>query len=180
MAHKRVRGYGAAPTYLVRTFPHGTDPSLNNPVLGAPLPVRNTVTEGPIANGSSNQNGRLLVGAGGIAGATGQFTVADNDFSTGRVKLLLGDHELLSNIDFLPGLNVGATATAVAAAISLLSGFSATALGAVVTVLYDAGPADFVDFRVFHYGIHVNFDPLVPATGQLTTGDPSISAPLIT
>lgn len=170
---------GTFATRLVRTYPHGTDPALPG-LIGMPTPIRNTVRFGVITGeGGSFKNGWMNAGFAGVTPSTGQFTVADNDFTTGITLLVLGEYQLIANVDYIPGVGVNATATAVAAAIARLPGFGATANGADVEVTWE-GPIDEVDFYSIHYGIIENFTPFVPATGFLGMGRPSISAPQIT
>ena len=165
---------------LTPVYPHGTDPSIPGP-MGSPLPLRHTTTAGVLrAEGCQNVVGRMFIRAGlQPFPANGMFTVANNDFSE-RVVLHLGEHKLISNIDFTPGVNVNATATAVANAINgIASGFLATVLGPVVGVQWGNGPIDEVDFRAVHHGAITNFTPFAPADGFLQAGRPSMAAPLL-
>lgn len=177
---KRVRAQGAAFRTLVRTYACGTDPSLHHGAPGAaPSVMINTVALTAIhTEGGKAINGSMVVAAAGVVRETGTFRVADNDFTT-RAELILGDYRLLSNVDFLPGAGVNDTATAIAATIAVLPGFTALAVAADVTVRYD-GTADIVEFKAIHYGTHTNFTLLVPATGFLATGSPAIGAPVTT
>jgi len=128
---------------------------------------------GQIRTGNKITNGLLVEGIAGIQPETAGFTVANNDFSTGRVEIVLGDFTLISGVDFAVGLNVGATATAIAAAITNLTGFTSTALGAVVSIEYDIGTAHKIDFRVNHYGTVTNLTPLDPTTNYMDLGSPA-------
>lgn len=180
--HRRVHGPPAF-EMLVRTYPTGTIPDASPPLL--PAPLRNTVTSGPVHfdRSAQLQIGRFGVDPAGpppITPATGQITVANNDFSTGRAFILLGDFKLISNIDFIPGANVNATAVAIAAAVSNLPGYTGTPAGAVVQIDYLTGPSDQITLGVRHYGSVVNFTPLVPATGEMAVGWPRIGPPLLT
>jgi hypothetical protein len=109
----------------------------------------------------------------------GAITVADNDFSTGLAELVLGEYRLLAQLDFAIGALPANTATNVAAAISALPGWTATAALDVVEVTRELGPADEVDFQALHHGTKVNFT-LVPSTGTLGGGNPVIGSPLLT
>ena len=180
--HKRVHGPPAF-KMLVRTYPSGTDPSASPPVL--PVPLRNMVTSGPILFDGNTvlQIGRFVVDPGGpppIAPAFGRVVVADNDFSTGRAIVLLGDFKLISNIDFIPGADVNATAITLAAAISNLPGYIGTPIGAAVRINYYSGPSDQITLEARHYGSIANFTPIIPATGEMAVGWPRIGPPLLT
>ena len=170
---------GTFATRLVRTYPYGTDPALPG-LIGAPTPIRNTMRFGVITGeGGYAKNGWMNAGAAGPIPSAGEFTVADNDFTTGIALLVLGEYKLIANVDFIPGIGVNATATAVAAAISRLPGFGATSNGPLVQVTWD-GPVDEVEFYAIHYGTVVNFDPFDPVTGFIGMGRPAISAPQVT
>ena len=163
---------------LTPVFPYGSDPSASPPQQPTPrwssCGITNILTDG----NAKTQHGKMnLVGAT-VAPATGSLTVANNDFSTGRAEIRLGNFRLTSNVDFVPGINVQATAVVIAAAISRLFGFAATAPGAgVVNIQYQSGPADRIQFEVIHYGTITNFTPLDPTTGILTYGSPAVGAP---
>lgn len=179
--HKRV----SAPTpfeILVGTYPHETEPDLSPPLQ--PAHTRTAVLYGPVhTDGNAKiQNGLMALNppAVTIFPALGTFTVADNNFTTGRAVLVLGEFRLISNIDFIPGGGAAATATAIAAAISRLTGYAAVPVGANVIVSYGSGPADQIDFKAEHYGTHTNFTTFVPADGILAFGSPDIEPPLLT
>jgi len=108
---------------------------------------------------------------------TGSFDVADNDFTTGWVELILGDFRLINGFEYTPAALDTDTAIALTAAISALEGFSATVLGTVVTVTHSNTMGE-VEFRAVHRGTKTNFDTFVPNTGYLGTGDPTYG-PLI-
>jgi len=181
MATKKGRAHGQEFTVLVGNFPYGSDPSHNLPAFQAPPPSRQGVTYQVVGFGdggahAQNANARI----GGTAGPkTASFTVDDNDFSTGPAVLTLGPFEVISNVDYVVGSSDAVTATNIAAAISNLAGFSATANLAVVSVEYDIGPADIVDFSVVHHGTIENLTPLTPATGTMANGGPGIVAPAL-
>lgn len=180
--HRRVH----APTpfrVLVGTYPHHTEPDRSPPLQ--PAHTRTAVLYGPIHKDGNAQILNGLMNTNPATGwtpfaAMGQFTVADNNFTTGRAVLVLGNYRLISNIDFIPGGGVVATAAAICAAIDRLPGFDAAPLGANVVVGYYSGPADEIEFRAEHYGTVVNFTPFVPATGELLTGSPDIEPPVLT
>jgi len=163
---------------LIGTRPESFDPAWNGYTIPTP---RNTVDQGVVVKGGTNRVARIT-GTTPPVGQTAVFTVANNDFTTGRAEIHIGDVHLLSVLDFVIGAGVNNTATNIATAINTLGqdGFTAAAIGAVVTVTY-MPPMDEVTFRVAHYGTITNFTPLVPATGFMTSlGDPLIGPPVLT
>lgn len=168
----RRYGHGAAFTMLVG---HNATPA--DAVGTYPPRLRTTITSGVVVTGNGRGvNGRI---AGAAAFQTGTITVNNNTFGNGRVVLTLGNHQLISGLDYEIGAGVNATATNMAAAINRLPDYSAPAPGAaIVTVSYESGSTDLVDFRVIHYGTVVNL-LLGPTTGFLGGGGPSITGPLI-
>jgi len=180
--HRRVH----APTpfrVLVGTYPHHTEPDRSPPLQ--PAHTRTAVLYGPIHKDGYAQIQNGLINTNPVAPftpypAVGQFTVADNNFTTGRAILVLGNYRLISNIDFIPGGGAAATALAIAAAIDRLPGFDALAAGINVVVGYYSGSADEIDFRAEHYGTVVNFTPFIPPTGEMFTGSPNIEPPVLT
>jgi len=136
-------------------------------------PLFQTATFGQVKAGNVLSNDHMACDPAGIVSASGSFTVNDNDFTTGRAEIVLGDYTLVSNVDFYPGVGVADTADNIVTAIhGILPGFQADRLGAVVTVYYDDGSANDVDFRVVHHGEKVNFNTLSPSTGFLQLGSP--------
>jgi len=69
----------------------------------------------------------------------GTVTVVSNTFSGDSAHLRVGQFTLVSNVHFTPGGGVDATATALAAAITLLPGYSALAVGPLITIQGPAG-----------------------------------------
>ncbi len=190
MTTKKARGVsqwhadtGNHPTVLVGTLQYGSDPSSNDTAFQAPPRLREAVRYQPLntnwdgAVHANHVNGAFV---GAIAPKTGDFTVADNDFSTGVALLILGEFELTSNIDYAIGGTTTVTADNMVVAISRLPGFSASNVGAVVTVEFSTGPASEVEFRASHRGTVTNFTPLDPATGFMGNGGPGVSAPVLT
>ena len=173
---RRVRSNGAI-KMLTGLYPHGPDPVWPG-LFGRPLPRFNAVSMGIVTKGQVNQPGRMTTAPTGATACHGTLVVADNDFSTGRVELVLGNYRLINSIDYQVGLAAANTATNLAAAISLYQGFAATALGITVTIVA-AATADEIDFRALHYGTKVNFTPLTPDAGILALGSPQISAPVL-
>jgi hypothetical protein len=178
MSHKKVTAQGAPFNLLVGTHPYGSQPNTN---VNAPF-VRKTVTTQVIQTDKDavNTNARMGLSGWGIdTPAYGSLTVLDNDFSTGEVIIQLGNYQLISYIDFQPGVSVNATATAIASAISRLPGYSANAGGAVVVVIYDVGTADQIEFTVLQLGSKVNLGNLTPNNGLLAVGSPCVQPPII-
>lgn len=165
---------------LVGSQPYGYDFTLPGSVKPA---YRQTVTTGPIhTEGGKTANAKLVADpiTGLVFNEVGRFTVADNDFSTGWTEICIGDYRLINGFDYIVGVGVNATAAAIAAAINLnYAPFTAESALAVVTVTYNGGPADKVEFRAVHRGTKVNFTPFVPTTDYLTAGSPTIGPPVL-
>lgn len=108
--------------------------------------------------------------------------------------LLIGDYkiDLKDLLESLPGVFTTypvllddvatreALATAFAAAISRLPGFSASAVGAVVSVNGPSGPdGGTLPFRFFQSGI-ANFTAITPSNYLFAVGTPTLGAPVLT
>lgn len=107
-------------------------------------------------------------------------TVANvaSNFDTDTAILTLDGYELKSSVHYAVDVNsVANTATNLAAAISELHGYSASALGAVVTISGPVGPDGRVPFTVLHYGSKKNLT-LSPTSGTLTPGNPALKGPV--
>lgn len=162
---------------LVGIVPYGGNPAISG-VLGTPRKLRQTVTTGPVmTDAGSFANGMLSRPLTGPTQATGTFTVADNSFPA-PAELILGTHRLVNSFDYLIGADTAHTATNIAAAISLLPGFSAVAVASVVTVSY-SHQADDTPFFAIHYGTVTSFNTFTGA-GFLTRGTPIVGPPVIT
>jgi hypothetical protein len=108
--------------------------------------------------------------------ATGDVTVADNNFTAPAV-LYIGPYVVVSGDDYTPGGSTALTATALAAAIDALPGYSAIAVGSVVTVTGLTGPnGNVARFEATYRGTVQNFT-LSPTGGSLTGGEPRIGPP---
>lgn len=106
------------------------------------------------------------------------ITVVDNTF-TYAAKLYLGPYVLVSGVDYTVGGAVGATATNLAAAIDALPGFSASAVGAVITVTGPLGEVgNELRFSAVYSGSVQNLT-LSPTTGFMANGEPFLGPPLI-
>jgi hypothetical protein len=126
-----------------------------------------------------NVHGRLVgASADATAHSGGALTIANNAFAD-RVVIIIGPYEVISNIDYAIGVDEDATAVNLAASISNLPGFTATAVLHTVTIRYWGPGFEPVAFRVVHTGTATNFDPVNPATGFLAPGLPIIAAPVI-
>jgi hypothetical protein len=178
MAEKFGKGHGAPFTVLVGHFPYGSDPSHNQPVFQNPPPLRQGITHQVLSVGDRRVNAQNHVGLmdGALSPKVATLTVANNDFTTGAAVITLGQYTLTSFIDFVPAGSTALTAAALAAAISLLHGFTATDNGSDVEIEYTFGPANTVDFSVIHHGTIENFTPLVPDTGVMDNGGPNFDA----
>lgn len=113
----------------------------------------------------------------GTAAATASFTVADNDFTTGRAPIQLGPHVLNAGLDYIPGIGLNDTASNIRAAINALPGFGAAGALAVISVTGPKGP-DPVTFVIKHLGTKTNFTAITPNTGFMTPGT-TVSAPVL-
>jgi len=116
----------------------------------------------------------------GLGGFTGDGTPGASaiDYNTGAITLdtaaLPPDGATTITIDYTPVAVPGNVATEVAAAISNLKGFTALAVGPVVTVTGPTGPdGGTVPFYAVYGGSVTNFT-FVPADGYLTVGAPVI------
>lgn len=115
------------------------------------------------------------LGASDPVGATAEFDVADNDFSAGA-QILIGDFTLNIPGDVTPGGSTGATATAIAAAISNLPGYSASAATDTVTVTGRKGVQGNNDIlKLQSFGPVDNFANIVP----FGSGTPNLDGPRI-
>jgi len=135
-------------TMLVANLRRGSNPSRG--VAGNPDPVRQTYTSqlfpelggrgpevipaDPRSPGVSTHIGHVGYTTSPVpVAATGTITVLA-DAWTGPTTVHLGPYVLTSDVDYATGGGVGGVATALAAAISALPGYSATPAGAVVSV----------------------------------------------
>jgi len=143
-------------------------------VLTGLRPLHQSVMFGQIRTGNKLTNGLLVEGQAGIQSETAEFTVANNDFSTGRVEIILGDFTIISGVDYVIGATAILTATNIAEAITNLTGFTAINDGTnVVSIWFDIGTAHVIDFRVNHYGTVTNLTPLDPDTNYMDLGSPA-------
>jgi hypothetical protein len=191
----KLIGVGRSYQHLVANLRGGSDPSRGF----NPEPIRRefrqqTFQEIPRSGDQHDESANPTRGPGttnyiGLVGyttapepvgATAVFTVADNDFTVPS-SIIIGQFTLTSDVEFTVGGSAGATATAIAAAITALPGFTAAEVGPVVTVTTDfIGPtSNQIRFEAEHGGAIVNFTPLVPATGLFDGGEPFIGPPEI-
>jgi len=179
---------------LIGSYPHGTDPSLNNIPVGNPPQLRTTDTAGPgWVTGEPTVFGAV---SAGYTTQTGTIEVLDLDFSTGRCVLTLGEDrqdfpkpnattddgreiEIISGLHYLPGVDLGTTATNLAAVIARLPGYTVSVLGAVITVNYVSDVNAAIPFYVRHCGTIENL-VLTPSDGFLSHGTPALGAPILT
>jgi hypothetical protein len=175
MAKQRILPHGQAFTTLHGVLVAGSDPSLG--AVGAPVKHIQTVTSQTMKPDGDRPAIALLAG-GPPSPQTASFDVNDNDFSD-RAVIILGDYEIVSQIDYLVAGTATLTAVAIAAAIDNLPEYNATSALTVVNITREP-PLERVEFRVIHHGAVTNFDTLVPATGFMNPGAPLISAPTLT
>jgi hypothetical protein len=154
----------------------GWDPSQAGTPTKPAKPAHRSVTLGAIMDNQGSIANGMLTGTT-FAKATGAFEVLDNTFPA-PAELVLGDFRLVNTVDYVVGAAVGNTATNMAAVISKLPGYSASAIGAVVTVLCDH-QADDIDFRVVHYGGVFSLGNFT-GSGYLTKGVPYVGPPILT
>ena len=151
------------------------DPSQAGTPSKPPKPSHRTITSGVInSDRGPVANGMMAVGTFTLA--TGSFEVLDNTFPA-AAELVLGDFRLVNGVDYVVGAAPADTASAMAAAISKVTGFSATSALAVVTVKC-AYRADDVNFYAVHHGGVVSFGNFTGG-GYLTIGVPYISHPIL-
>lgn len=110
---------------------------------------------------------------------TNTITVDDNDFSTGKVYLYIGDSVFISGLDYMVGANAIATATNIVSAINLRVDYLTASNGGtdIITLSWVDGLGKY-DFKVRHTGEIVNLI-LSPTTGYLAMSD-AFEAPDIT
>lgn len=164
------------------TFPDSGSLGVNNKDVG----IRRRFQQQQIKNVVAGSVISAIPGAklntdGGFLVAKATFTIADNDFTGGAV-IVIGDFALVPGVDFVVGALVNDTAVNIAASISNLPGYSATAPGAgVVSVNGKKGPQGFVEpFSVTPLGAIDNFSAVDPVLGFFTQGEPAIGPPGLT
>lgn len=139
-------------------------------------PSFRTVTQGVIMDVSGALANGMMTGTN-FSQATGTFEVVDNTFAD-PVELILGDYHIFNSVDYAIGAAAANTATNIAAVISKLPGFSATAALAVVTVLC-THQADDTVFRALHHGTTLTLSNFT-GSGYLTKGVPYVGPPVLT
>lgn len=124
-----------------------------------------------IPGGKLNTDGGFLV-------AKATFTVADNDFS-GGAEIVVGEFVLVPGVDFTVGVDANTTAVNIAASISNLPEYSATAPGSgVVSINGKKGPQGLVEpFSVTPLGAVDNFSVVDPVLGFFIQGEPAVGPP---
>lgn len=106
------------------------------------------------------------------------ITVADNDFSN-PATIYIGDYTFTSGVDYVVGGTVNDTATAIAAAIDGINGYTANAVGDVVTVSAPPGPnGNNVLADAEYTGTVQNFT-FAPNTWYMAGGEPYVGPPVI-
>jgi len=176
---------------IVGALKQGSDPSRGpsgNPVVAIStytrqsfpeIPGRGADSSYPGIKGTTTRTGLLT---GSPTAATGEITCAVNQtFLLGPTSIHLGEHVLTSNVEWIPSSAGGpgsfaATATAIAAAISKLDGYSAVAVGPVVQV---TGPVSIIGNESLFRASGVS-PWLLPITTAMAGGQPSLGPPTIT
>jgi len=152
------------------------DPSQNGMPIKPTKPSHRTVTIGVIMDSSGAVTNGMMTGTL-FSMATGSFEVVDNAF-VDPVELIIGDYHIFNSVDYAIAGTKALTAANIAATISLLPGFSASAIAEVVTVQYNH-QADDTDFRVLHHGSTLTLSNLT-GSGYLTKGVPYAGPPVLT
>lgn len=118
--------------------------------------------------------------AGVPVASAATLSVDDNDFSL-PATLYLGQYVLVSDVDYVVGAGVAATATALAAAIDALPGYTAPVPGAaIISITGPLGPdGNDVLFEAIYGGDIQNFT-LTPADGSLAGAEPFVGPVEIT
>lgn len=162
----------------VPVYPFGTDPSKNSKFLGQPLPLRQTYSFSWIKKGNgAGQMGRM---AGAIAPATAELTCTQANVEPGKHIIRIGPYELRPAVDFVVGGNDNALAANLAAAISSLSGFTAAAVLAVVTIETTTAHGDDTRLEVVEWSAVSAFAlTTLNRPGYMDRGAPVPSVPLI-
>jgi hypothetical protein len=150
---------------------------MSNFTSHVPVPgVRQTITSGPMKLGRKWGN-RLRPSGRATQTASFRVNVAANVMSPGEVVLRIGDHTLISGVDFVPVAgNSNDTATAMAAAIAAIEGFTATANAADVSVVW-TGFAERRKFEVSQRGDVSHVTLISPADGLMAFGAVGPAAP---
>lgn len=175
-------------TLLVATLKQGSDPSRGpsgNPQVHVQTYTQQLFPQvpgiGPRAyypgiQGLTTQTGVIT---GSRQRSSAEITVTSANF-LGPTSILLGQYTLISGEDFtVDPASAANTATAIAAIISTLPGYSATALGAVVSLEGPEGPdANRILFEVS--GVSAGNLTLNPSDGSLGGAGPTFGPPLIT
>jgi len=121
-----------------------------------------------------------IYAAGAPTQPTATLTVVSNVFAGDSAHLFVGPFTIVSNVHFTPGGGVNATATALAAAIDLLPGYAAVAVGPIVTVTGPVGALGvLLRFQAEYQGGEKNYTftwpTMLGSLGYLS--NPPISAP---
>jgi hypothetical protein len=175
-------------TMLVANLRRGSDPSRGP--AGNPDPVRQTYTHqlfpelggrgpdvgtpDPRSPGVSTHIGHVDYTTAPIpVAATGTITVAADTW-TGPTTVHIGQYVLTSDVDFVTGGGVNATATNLAAAIDALPGYSAPAPGAAIITV--TGPFGVQGNEVAFYadGSTPQNLTFVPADDTLEGAEPTL------
>lgn len=153
------------------------DPSQAGMPPKPPRPTYWTVTSGVIMADNGAVTNGMMTGTS-FAPATGTFKVVDNTFAA-TVELIIGDYHIFNSTDYAIAGTAALTAANIAATISLLPGFSATASDLAVVTVRCSHQADGTDFRALHYGATLTLSEFT-GFGYLTKGVPYAGPPVLT
>lgn len=153
------------------------DPSQAGMPSKPPRPSHRTVTSGVIMDSKGALTNGMMTGTS-FSKATGHFEVVDNTFAD-PVELIIGDYHIFNSVDYAIAGSKALTAANIAATISLLPGFSATASGLAVVTVLCTHQADDTDFRAIHHGATLTLDNF-SGSGYLTKGVPYAGPPVLT
>lgn len=142
--------------------------TVHSPALGAVTMQHLNVGNGKFSNSNLS---------GSPESSTASITVADAADPEGNGSVLtLGKVTLVEGLHWEVAVaDVNATAANLATAIDNLSGFSASAVGAEISIEGDTGVPN-IAFKVVANTDNLTLDP---ETGTMTNGSPSIAAPSI-
>lgn len=159
------------PYHLRTALPSGQYDANGKPILRQ---IGMNIQIGETRNGF-NQSGYVTVDGAPVATT---LTVADNTFAD-PVIITLGPYTLTNGINYAKGAAAGDTAVAIAAAISRLEGFSATAALTVVTIVSTSGLVmQPIQFKVHHEGTLLTIQAS-PTSGYMSRAPTYFGAPSI-
>lgn len=124
-----------------------------------------------ITTADSNTSHALL--EGDITPSEATVTIADNDF-TDSATLYVGDFTLTSDVHWVAGGSAAASATALAAAIDNLPDFTASAVGAEITIVGPNSLPEGTCRLEANYSAAITNFTLTPSDGFFAPGGQTI------